>query len=349
MRRRASWLRCSRLRSLDYPSRGSPDHGQQNSRYRRNEARRVGLRDSARAKFVLFQYCISIVILTFRRPSDIYFLRQGENSVVKGLPFTLLSLVGGASRGGRFARFSPSTTIRAAEKTLRNPWSIHCGRKPPPRQLPRPESASSARPPHRVNYWSNIIDGEQNMGLRKPKSIKHNGKSLVEILEAHERFFTGKDGGARADLTGADLSHADLSGVNLSGAILRNSNLEGSDLRKAKLPGADLSNANLHRADLRNTDMTEAILPGADLTEAQASGVEFFRCDLSNVNFQRAQLRNVNLRLANVSGAKFSGADMGVAILRETDLTGADLSGVDLSTALLPKGFPAPQAAKKSA
>jgi hypothetical protein len=27
------------------------------------------------AKFVLFQYCLSVVILTFRRPSDIYFLR----------------------------------------------------------------------------------------------------------------------------------------------------------------------------------------------------------------------------------------------------------------------------------
>jgi uncharacterized protein YjbI with pentapeptide repeats len=40
---------------------------------------------------------------------------------------------------------------------------------------------------------------------------------------------------------------------------------------------------------------------------------------------------------------------MGVAILRETDLTGADLSGVDLSTTLLPKGFSALQAAKKSA
>jgi hypothetical protein len=47
------------------------------------------------AKFVLFQYCVSIIILTFRRPSDIYFLRQGENPVVKGLPFTLLSLVAG--------------------------------------------------------------------------------------------------------------------------------------------------------------------------------------------------------------------------------------------------------------
>ena len=47
------------------------------------------------ARFVLFQYCISIVVLTFRRASDIYFLRQGESAVTKGLPFTLLSLVAG--------------------------------------------------------------------------------------------------------------------------------------------------------------------------------------------------------------------------------------------------------------
>jgi len=47
------------------------------------------------AKFVLYQYCISIIVLTFRRSSDIYFLKSGENPVVKGLPFTLLSLVAG--------------------------------------------------------------------------------------------------------------------------------------------------------------------------------------------------------------------------------------------------------------
>ena len=47
------------------------------------------------ARFVFFQYCISILVLTFRRASDIYFLRQGENAVTKGLPFTLLSLVAG--------------------------------------------------------------------------------------------------------------------------------------------------------------------------------------------------------------------------------------------------------------
>jgi hypothetical protein len=47
------------------------------------------------ARFVLFQYCISILILTFRRPSDIYFIRAGEGTAAKGLPYTLLSLVAG--------------------------------------------------------------------------------------------------------------------------------------------------------------------------------------------------------------------------------------------------------------
>ena len=39
-------------------------------------------------RFVLFQYCISIIVLTFRRALDIYFLREGESAVTKGLPST---------------------------------------------------------------------------------------------------------------------------------------------------------------------------------------------------------------------------------------------------------------------
>ena len=46
-------------------------------------------------KFVIFEYCISIVIMTFKRPSDVYFVRAGENPVAKSLPFVLLSLVAG--------------------------------------------------------------------------------------------------------------------------------------------------------------------------------------------------------------------------------------------------------------
>ena len=42
-------------------------------------------------KFVMYQYVISILIMTFNRNSDIYFIKADESAVVKGLPFTLLS------------------------------------------------------------------------------------------------------------------------------------------------------------------------------------------------------------------------------------------------------------------
>src|SRR6266702_4027830 len=91
-------------------------------------------------------------------------------------------------------------------------------------------------------YHSN---GGLHMGLRRPKSIKHKGKSLADILEAHERFFSGKEGGTRADLTGADLSHADLSGANLSGARFSGGDMGVGILRETDLTGADLSGVDL--------------------------------------------------------------------------------------------------------
>jgi hypothetical protein len=45
------------------------------------------------AKFVIYQYCISVLIMTFKRPSNIYFIRAGESGVTNGLSFTLLSLL----------------------------------------------------------------------------------------------------------------------------------------------------------------------------------------------------------------------------------------------------------------
>ena len=46
-------------------------------------------------KFVIYQYAISVVILSFKQGSDIYFVRSNESAVMKGLPFTLLTLVAG--------------------------------------------------------------------------------------------------------------------------------------------------------------------------------------------------------------------------------------------------------------
>jgi hypothetical protein len=44
-------------------------------------------------KFVMYQYCISLLIITFKRSSNVYFISHDQNAVVKGLPFTLLSLL----------------------------------------------------------------------------------------------------------------------------------------------------------------------------------------------------------------------------------------------------------------
>lgn len=44
-------------------------------------------------KFVVYEYCISVIFMTFQNPTDIYFLRSDESDVVKGLPFCLVSLI----------------------------------------------------------------------------------------------------------------------------------------------------------------------------------------------------------------------------------------------------------------
>jgi hypothetical protein len=43
-------------------------------------------------KFVMYQYCISLLVITLKRPSEIHFIRAGEGSVVKGLGFSTISL-----------------------------------------------------------------------------------------------------------------------------------------------------------------------------------------------------------------------------------------------------------------
>lgn len=43
-------------------------------------------------RFVVYSYCVSILVMTFKRSSDIHFLRPGEGAFLPGLPYTLLSL-----------------------------------------------------------------------------------------------------------------------------------------------------------------------------------------------------------------------------------------------------------------
>jgi hypothetical protein len=44
------------------------------------------------ARFVIYQYAVSVIIMSFRRNSPVQFVKAGENPALKSLPWTLLSL-----------------------------------------------------------------------------------------------------------------------------------------------------------------------------------------------------------------------------------------------------------------
>jgi len=45
------------------------------------------------AKFIVFEYCISVILMTFKRPSPIYFIRPGESRIPRILGYSAISLL----------------------------------------------------------------------------------------------------------------------------------------------------------------------------------------------------------------------------------------------------------------
>ncbi|WP_121354631.1 hypothetical protein [Flavisolibacter nicotianae] len=46
-------------------------------------------------KFVFYSYCFSLVVMTFKKTSAVYFIRENESAFLKGTPFTLISFLFG--------------------------------------------------------------------------------------------------------------------------------------------------------------------------------------------------------------------------------------------------------------
>ncbi len=44
-------------------------------------------------RFIVFQYCVSILVMTFKRSSSVYFVRSGESLAGKGVAFSMCSLL----------------------------------------------------------------------------------------------------------------------------------------------------------------------------------------------------------------------------------------------------------------
>jgi len=93
---------------------------------------------------------------------------------------------------------------------------------------------------------------------------------LAEVLDQHRQWIeTGGESGAKADLSGVNLSKADLTGVNLQGAHMHRTNLTSADLSMANLRGASLVQADMRDTNLLGTELRGANLMGANLYGAE--------------------------------------------------------------------------------
>ncbi|HTB32928.1 MAG TPA: hypothetical protein VK808_12945 [Bacteroidia bacterium] len=55
-------------------------------------AKDIDIQLQSGAKFVIYMYCVSIVVMSFKRYSDVYFILPGEKASKHSTPFTLLAL-----------------------------------------------------------------------------------------------------------------------------------------------------------------------------------------------------------------------------------------------------------------
>ena len=70
------------------------------------------------AVFVLYYYAFSVVVRSYRRGSDVFYIRPGQSRLARGVPYMLLTLLLGwwAFHGDQYSQGSHSGSICAAEK-----------------------------------------------------------------------------------------------------------------------------------------------------------------------------------------------------------------------------------------
>ena len=56
---------------------------------------RVAARSGRPGRYVVYPYCISILVMSFKRSSGLVFVSAGSSALVAGLPYLLISLVVG--------------------------------------------------------------------------------------------------------------------------------------------------------------------------------------------------------------------------------------------------------------
>ena len=67
------------------------------------------------AQFIYFAYTISLIVVTFKRTSGVYLVQQAEKRAIRGIPFTMISLL----FGWWGIPFGPLYTIESIRTNMR--------------------------------------------------------------------------------------------------------------------------------------------------------------------------------------------------------------------------------------
>ncbi len=105
---------------------------------------------AAGGRFVLYEYCISFLVVTLRCPSRAHYLRRGERGVVRGLPYALVSvLLGwwGVPWGIIYTPLTLVTNLSGGWDVSEAVWEAVC--LPRDHPTPEPQPASPPSPARR--------------------------------------------------------------------------------------------------------------------------------------------------------------------------------------------------------
>jgi hypothetical protein len=91
------------------------------------------------AKLVVYQYAISVLVMSFRRSSDVYFIPAGESAVKRGLPWILISLVA----GWWGIPWGPIFTVQSLVTNFRGGKDVTAELSPRLTQAPAPAAAAA--------------------------------------------------------------------------------------------------------------------------------------------------------------------------------------------------------------
>ena len=115
---------------------------------------------------------------------------------------------------------------------------------------------------------------------------------LKKVLDDHALWLRG-EGGARANLRGADLEGANLRWADLRWAYLEGANLRGANLRGTNLRGANLREADLRGADLQDADLWSTVGNGGEVKSLHCGGYDVaFTHDVLQIGCKRYPIKD---------------------------------------------------------